>query len=1103
MADMDLSNDAHMASYFNHRASSVGPNGGPPSVGSGSFVRSTTPFPGSFDRPQILPPMGPLSDFPDMDTAMAQVRAFLERSGQTRCLIGGSESSVAAAPGAGSTERAPSMSVEPVKFEEDEVMAARAGFGHESWGKEEIGKSWGDHLPPPAGGWGGSSSSGTGFGSSFGADSMQVDGHDHDDYRAGPSGFGQSAGGDLIVANSSGMGGGNYTSGAATTSSGWYPPPPNGLSSALSNRLAEFDDRTAEDDPALLPGGAAVTDAGDDTPTDPTQFLYSVLMACHSGLRSIHDHARTVEVIRAMAVCRLGMDYISIIDNGVAKNEVQTRSMMLAYATGSNAGAAGPGGTAQPGGASSPAQVGGTAAGTGGKGKGRKGAGAGSGRGKHKALSAAGATTTPGRRSLTLPAEILLRVFSFLSEPDSGNPTAGNVGNAAGPPGGVIGGPGAPGVGGAVGAAGSATSAGGPGPAVPASALYTCSLVCRQWDLQASTELWKRVTMDDDAPRLGRFVLSLAATSLSGRNRGSMVRVISVACTDAELSLLALGAGKLPGLHSLELRRSFIPNAGSYRLLSRLRNRFPSLRSLVADMIPPTALPDIISIVRGATLLSNLHISIGPPDLRLGGVPSAAAAAAAAAISAAAVGGGAGGAGGGGGNQGLAGLGIAGANVGLGAMGLGAAAMNMNAAAAAAAAAAATSLLSPEPIQSLLWKIPNLRSISFWRVGLPRDEGLWVPALAQSCPSLKAIRIDDCGDVSMDILVGLWRRCDLLECVAMRKVKRRTAFTELVPRLPMRRVVLDGCWMNDSLLAAIGGNAPNLEVFYIEDDWADDDFKHPLAPTVVNELTDEGVLELARYQHNLRAITFIGFPGRRNFRASSLRQLLEANPSCFALNLARMDPHWPYRMSDGWLLELAPALKNIEVLELYVQSGVTEDGLLETLRRAALAASMEREAKAAMAAAAVAAAASGQPMQAVVAKTEVAGGTVSFVGSGKIRRLGLSGWSQLSDRTLYCLPVLCPRLERLDMAGANVTAQGLQSLVDAASRLRECVVTVPPVDMENEGAVEMSDPEVGVGGVRWGKVMQYDDPVSEDVFSPYSVWEREVRRLGKKDGIIY
>ncbi|KAJ3105849.1 hypothetical protein HDU97_007493 [Phlyctochytrium planicorne] len=829
-----------------------------PSVSGNSTSYHPLPnFPGSFDRPNLVP-MGPLTEFPDIDTVMAQVRTFLEKSGAGKQGV-----------------------LDAAVEEEEEIKPNSADDGM------DVDMMLDDPLP-----------------SAF-------------QYQPGPPSL-------SAPPNS-------------TPTPSVFHPSPDPFSQPLPPLPPPHE-------PIRYPGtdlpDADADDSLEDAPTDPTHFLYSVLVHCMQGLRGAQD-LKSTDLSRAISACRMGLDYINIIDNGVAQNEVQHRYV------------------------SEPGTSGKT------KAKGRK-----VGRPKNK--------SNGGNRSLSLPAEILLRVFSFLSEPDMPSTSSSAPSNLS--------------------------------PGVPASALYACSLVSRQWDAQASTELWKRVTMDDDAPRLSRFVMSLSATTLSGRHRGHLVRVMSIACTDAEMSLLALAANRLPNLHSLELRRSFIPNAASYRLMNRLRGRFPSLRSLVADMIPPAALADLISIVRGSHLLSNLHVSVGAPDY--GGMLS---------------------------REGLAG--------------------------------------APEPIQSLLWKIPNLRSISFWRVTLPRDEGLWVPALASSCPGLKAIRIDDCGDISMDILVGIWRRCDIIECISMRKVKRRTAFTELVRRPSMNRVVLDGCWMNDGLCANIGRCAPNLEIFYVEDDWADDDFKHPLAPTVVNELTDAGVLELAKYQHNLRAITFIGFPGRRNFRASSLRALLDSNPSCFALNLARMDPQWPYRMSDSWLLELSSSLRNIEVLELYIQNGVTEEGFLESLRRAAAAGAKPRG---------LGVDVNGSDSSMV--DSEQQGG----IGAGRIRRLGLSGWSQLSDRTLYCLPMLCPRLERLDMAGANVTAVGLQSLVDAAERFRECVVTVPPVEGEEEGVGG-----VGVGGVRWGNVMQYDDPVSEDVFSPYSVWEREVRRLGKKDGIIY
>ncbi|KAJ3323187.1 hypothetical protein HDU76_013721 [Blyttiomyces sp. JEL0837] len=731
-----------------------------------------------------------------------------------------------------------------------------------------------------------------------------------------------------------------------------------------------------------LPGALDEDDEDEEQeyegPVDPSLFLHTLLRVCKEGLVSVPKED-------AIIACQLGLDFIKVMDNGVA-DQISSAISIASYQSSGG--------------------------------------------------STTGSRTVKSRKLSKygrMPYEILHRVLNFLSE----NSEAADQNIAS-----------------------------------PMSHLYACSLVCRHWYTLATTELWKRITMGDDAPRLGRFVFSLASSTTFSRSsitrrsgfwksmptRGSLVRVMSVSCTDAELSLLSTAAPYLTSLHSLELRHSLIPSAASYRLLDRLATRFPSLRSLVADMIPPSSFADIVSLVRSSRTLSNLHISIGSDPRSINPTTNQAP-----------------------------------PNNPIGRL----------------APTPTTATTMPHShstdinIIPLFSNIPNLSSLSLWRVKLPRDEGLWVPSLSTSCPHLRAIRIDDCGDISMDVLVGLWRRCNLLECIVMRKVRRRAAFTDLLPRPTMIHVVLDACWMNDALCAAIGANAPNLEAFYLEDDWADDDFRHPMAPTVVTDLTDYGVLALAEHQRNLKTITFIGFPGRRNFHASSLRALLDANPNCFALNLARMDPQWAYRINDAWLLELAPSLRSIEILELYIQNGISERALIETLTVAALAS------------------VNNSTMQ---YSTHDRANEFGQNG-GKIRRLGLSGCSQLTDATLSSLPDLCPNLERLDMAGANVTCQGLQSLVDSASRLRECVVNVPR-DGDDDGIigggggndqqqdVRMRDVdenddddaglEMGNGGVRWGKVMQYDDPVSEEVFSPYAVWERFVRsRLGRQNGIVY
>ncbi|KAJ3045744.1 hypothetical protein HDV00_007870 [Rhizophlyctis rosea] len=103
---------------------------------------------------------------------------------------------------------------------------------------------------------------------------------------------------------------------------------------------------------------------------------------------------------------------------------------------------------------------------------------------------------------------------------------------------------------------------------------------------------------------------------------------------------------------------------------------------------------------------------------------------------------------------------------------------------------------------------------------------------------------------------------------------------------------------------------------------------------------------------------------------------------------------------------------------------------------------------------------------------------------GSLTSLGLTGCSQLTDYTLSLLPVHCPRLERLDMVGVRCTTWGVQRLVDSCGSLREVV-----------------KPEVE--GVRWGRVSCLADPWSEEVVSPYGVWEREVRRVAREAGIVY
>ncbi|KAI8854936.1 hypothetical protein BC829DRAFT_105465 [Chytridium lagenaria] len=92
---MDATSSYHPNAFFSSTSASIAPNTSssstsnsfpnPPSISvSSSSATKVSHFQGSFDRPSVLPPMGPLSDFPDMDNVMAQVRSFLDRSGASK-----------------------------------------------------------------------------------------------------------------------------------------------------------------------------------------------------------------------------------------------------------------------------------------------------------------------------------------------------------------------------------------------------------------------------------------------------------------------------------------------------------------------------------------------------------------------------------------------------------------------------------------------------------------------------------------------------------------------------------------------------------------------------------------------------------------------------------------------------------------------------------------------------------------------------------------------------------------------------------------------------------------------------------------------------------
>ncbi|KAJ1552354.1 hypothetical protein HK405_011640, partial [Cladochytrium tenue] len=568
----------------------------------------------------------------------------------------------------------------------------------------------------------------------------------------------------------------------------------------------------APDDPA----------AYEDTPVDPTFFLHTVLSACAAGLSSVP--MLNPAIAEALVACQLGINCIRVLDGGMA-SALATPWVPSTREWPAQAGTVPPHANGhvaaatvsprQPPAVAMPLPPSGAKRGppddpddlpkgkTAKTPKRRQ-----SKKGKVAVadipvVADSKALARPRRLTAAVPPEILLRIFGVLSEAAEQSLELSS-----------------------------------------ASVLYACTLVCKSWNQAASAELWKRISVEDDAPRLGRLAISLSLSSVMGHKYGGFIRVVSVACTDAELSLLTTAAPFLGSLDSLELRRSTIKAASSYRLLAQLPGKLQSVRSLIADLIPASALLDVVQLAWSFTHLGHLHVTMGPADSRPVpvGIPGHERGQTPLLLSPAAL---------------------------TDATALPLAATAVSAPDAPRDSSPAVARVAPTPVSALPTGVSpitflfarhsGLTTLSLWRVSLPRDEGLWVPALSRACPQLAAIRVDDCGpDLSMDLFVGLWRRCEQLESVVMRRVKRRAAFTELVERRRLRRVVLDGCWFNDALCDEVGRCAPGLVNFYVEDDWLDEDFRIAGAPTVVSDLTDRGVLSLGSHLRELRTVAFLG-----------------------------------------------------------------------------------------------------------------------------------------------------------------------------------------------------------------------------------------------------
>ncbi|KAJ3063815.1 hypothetical protein HK102_008377 [Quaeritorhiza haematococci] len=713
--------------------------------------------------------------------------------------------------------------------------------------------------------------------------------------------------------------------------------------------------------------------------------------------------------------------------------------------------------------------------------------------------------------------------------------------------------------------------------------LVSCALVNTHWNAAASSILWKRLDMGDSPIRFSNFIMGAAESKVyqccnrglcnggGGGNgdssappphgpftaAGHRVKLLSVCGTDTDLALVESASQLLTGLVTLELHKSRI-SPPSYRLLSRLPGHFPQLRSLIADVVPASSWNAWMDLCATCPHLQNLHISFSEGD---------------------------------------------------------------------------SHEFSPATVDMdyVFSRIPNLHVLSLWRVPLPDDEVIL--KVASHCPNLRAVKLDDCGDVSMNALVILWNRCTKFESLVMRRVRKPLCFGALAKafgvlpggggedltsvyggssgmntmkpnptdansttrwsnptgndegfsilshRPTFRTLIFDSCMVSDILVSELTQRAPNLEYLYIEEDFVPAFLSNWVNPNPqlqphnpadpyqqqqpqqlythgtttnsdhtayirVSSVTNSGIDAMISNTHRLRIVSIIGFlPSLPCFI-----KVLQSNPDLIGVNFARPSLARDAFLNDEFCLAIAPYMKNVRGLELYSQWKFSESALLAVLANAP-----------------------------------------------ELRHLGVANCEQVTDRVLDAMPLLCPRLKRLDVSRTRVTRGGLMRFFEHARELRECVVgdlqeIVMDVDedehdgrggtgrgmgsssgggagpsnhtsgnsnwammmdsqsqhdgpspypsnpnaragdyddylssdiAEEEEEEEPEDPlaafrhrEPGQGpgvcfgsvvrlGGRWGKVVLTDETLTEQTFSEYGVWEKEVKRVARGAGFVY
>ncbi|KAI9096920.1 hypothetical protein DFS34DRAFT_128193 [Phlyctochytrium arcticum] len=213
--------------------------------------------------------------------------------------------------------------------------------------------------------------------------------------------------------------------------------------------------------------------------------------------------------------------------------------------------------------------------------------------------------------------------------------------------------------------------------------------------------------------------------------------------------------------------------------------------------------------------------------------------------------------------------------------------------------------------------------------GIPVGPNLSIENLVSNCPNLRAVALDYCLDVSMEILFILWRNCPQLEFLGLAGVVGSlTTTVALKEHTSLEMLRLVDCDVSDAMIEEIATKAVNLKSLKVafEDDGCEG------IVTVSNELTDRSLHALAYHSSTLQTLAITCCP---NMSAKALAAVLERNPIT-VLDVHR-DPGCPIGgFDDTFLKTLAPAMSKIRTLDLYGQVDITEAGLEDALKQGSL-----------------------------------------------------------------------------------------------------------------------------------------------------------------------